>query len=296
MSTERPIETTKFLMPLLGVRLECLDARQGSLTVASGFLRRELGKLYLYTAWHVVTGFDPHDLRIPMELPKRRYLRVALQVSEPRDPGVVVIGGEQSLIVPLYADPTAQEGPLVPLWLQNEQHVPNEFLNRVGIFKPFWHDIVKLELPETLKLSDPQVSDDSWDMPGDIANPTAGDKCFIVGYPYGFSAAMGVKQPTPVVFTRFIASAHIAGARSREFFLDGYGAPGMSGGPVFLERGDRVYLIGIYTGDIYPDHELRTAEKTTALGTVADARMYFWNALNLASAPTKALREDGSPA
>jgi len=296
MSTVPPLETTRFLMPLIGVRLECLDARQSPVTVASGFLRREHGKLYLYTAWHVVTGFDPHDLRIPMELPKRRYLRVSLQASEPRDPGVVVIGCEQSLIVSLYSDPAADGGPLVPLWLQNEQHIPNEFLNRVGIFRPFWHDIVKLELPEALKLSDLQVADDSWNMPGTTTNPTAGDKCFVVGYPYGFSAAMGMNQPTPVVFTRFIASAHIAGSRNKEYFLDGYGAPGMSGGPVFLERDDHIYLIGIYTGDIYPDYEMRKAEKTTALGTVADARMYFWNVLKLVSTPTVALREDGSPA
>jgi hypothetical protein len=38
--------------------------------------------------------------------------------------------------------------------------------------------------------------------------------------------------------------------------IDGIGAPGMSGGPVFIERNQKLILYGIYTGLIYPDYDI----------------------------------------
>ena len=96
------------------------------------------------------------------------------------------------------------------------------------------------------------------------------------------------------MFTRFVASAHIAGLRKFEIFLDGYGAPGMSGGPVFLERGERLFLIGIYTGDVFPDHEV-DREKTTALGTVADIRIMLEGHIAMSAQPGSPLARSGFP-
>jgi hypothetical protein len=267
---------------MLAVRVECLDSAQQPVpyAVATGFLRAdESGQLSLYTCWHVVTGLDPHALSLGFELPKRRFTRLLLQGVDKSRPGIEAIGASQSLVVPLYEDTSATTGPLLQLWEQPDWHVPNEYLNHIGLYLPTWNDVVRLALPAGLALSELQLTNQFSVLPGNVDSPAVGDKCLIVGYPYGFSAA-GLNQPTPVAFTRFIASAHIAGPRKFEFFLDGYGAPGMSGGPVFIERAQSLYLLGIYTGDIFPDHTLHTREKVTAMGTVADLRLTLWGHLS----------------
>ena len=99
-----------------------------------------------------------------------------------------------------------------------------------------------------------------------------GEKLYIVGYPYGYSA-LGTEQPTAIILTRFIAAERIKD-RQTEILLDGPGAPGMSGGPVFIEHDAVLYLLGIYTGLIYPDHVIEKNEKTTALGTMSN--MVLW--------------------
>ena len=50
--------------------------------------------------------------------------------------------------------------------------------------------------------------------------------------------------------------------------LDGPEAPEMSGDPVLLERDHTLWLLGIYTGLIYPVYVIKRNEKTTALGTM----------------------------
>lgn len=287
MTITKPLHVQRFSLSFCGVRIECLDENKNPIpgAVASGFMRREGGKLFLYTAWHVVTDLDPHHINVGFKLPKRRFLRVHLQDAISR-PGSTTIGGFQDVIVPLYLDPKVQEPPLKPTWIQTDRHIPHALLNRVGLFVPFWYDVVKLVLPDTVRVSDMQLVADDQLMNGADSLVCVGDKCLIVGFPYGFSAAIGVNQPTPVVFTRFIASTHIAGERKFEFFLDGYGAPGMSGGPVFVERGEQLFLVGIYTGDIFPDHD-RAREKVTAMGTVADLRLLLWGHIAMSETPSQ---------
>lgn len=296
MSIARPLHFQKGCLPYSAVRVECLDKDQNPIprAVASGFLRRENGTVYLYTAWHVVTGFDPHHIDVGFQLPVRRYLRVATQDVQSRQPGVQVIGGSQSIIVPLYVDTAASVGPLVPMWQQNDQHIPHKLLNNIGLFVPFWGDVVRIALPDSLRISDLQLINSQKIMAGN--EPLVGDKCCVVGFPYGFSAVVGVDQSTPIVLTRFIASTHIEGARKFEFFLDGYGAPGMSGGPVFLECDGNLYLFGIYTGDIFPDYDQFGREKTTALGTVADIRFILAGHVSMSAHPSEPLSASGFPA
>jgi len=60
----------------------------------------------------------------------------------------------------------------------------------------------------------------------------------------------------------------------------------MSGGPAFLERYEHLFLLGVYTGDVFPDHERHTKEKVTAMGTVSDLRMPLWGGWPFVRTPT----------
>jgi hypothetical protein len=280
-----PLHAQRLRLPFVAVRLQALDVNQEPMPgfVASGFIRKVEEQLYLYTCWHVVTGFDRYAIDVGFTLPDRRYLEITLQAADKSHPAVEVVGGSQSLIVPLYED----DGISLPRWEQDKQHVPHALLNNVNIYVPFWHDVVRIRLPEGLAVSDMQVIDETLLFPGNAALISPGDKCLIVGYPYGYSA-FGVKQPTPVALTRFVASDRIEG-RHQQLLLEGIAAPGMSGAPVFVERECDLLLLGAYTGSIYPDHMLHTKEKVTALGTVANLSMHLWNALPMVHIPSEAV-------
>lgn len=223
-----PLYYQRSRLPLVGVRLQVLDADRRPISgrVASGFIRRLQGRLFLYTCWHVVTGFDPNAVRLGFSLPNRRHLLVALQAAEQRSPGMEVVGGLQEMNVPLYDEAVK---PPMPLWEQDDKHIPHIELNATNIYLPFWHDVVRIELPPQLALSEEQLVDEECLFRANSPSVAPGDKCLIVGYPYGFSA-FGPEQPTPVALTRFVASDRIGGRR-QQFLLEGIGAPGMSRGP-----------------------------------------------------------------
>jgi hypothetical protein len=181
--------------------------------------------------------------------------------------------------LPLY---DRSGGKFAPLWFQDEQDVPQGDLNAIGIRVPFWHDAVKLRLPETIRISDLQVIDQG-NCLEHLVDP--GDKVYLVGYPYGYSA-LGEGQPTPIVLTRFIAALRVAD-RQREIVLDGYGAPGMSGGPVFVDTARGLRLLGPYTGLIYPDHVIEQNEKITALGTCCDMTLCWQHSTAMGLRPVK---------
>ena len=227
---------------------------------------KDEGRHFLYTCWHVVTGYDPYNIQVGLEEPKRLFLRIKLQNSEKRQPGVTVIGGKQTSILSLY---DRVELPRKPLWFQDRQHLPHSDLNNINIKVPFWHDAVKLPLSD-LDFVDMQVipDDEKWQ---DLVQ--LGDKVLIVGYPYGFSAA-GLDQPTPIVLTRHIAADQMKGMRM-QVLLDGPGTPGMSGAPVILERADKLWLFGIYTGTVFPDAQLGSNIQGTALGRCCNLSMVF---------------------
>ena len=252
---------------------------------ASGFIRRESERLYLYTCWHVVTGFDPNEIEVGNRLPARQYIKLALQCADQSQPGIEVIGGLQTVVLPLYDSP---KQPARPLWLQDDCHIPHPDLNAIGLHVPFWHDVVKLELPPDVRVSEIQVIDEKR-LNTSLVGPC--DKCLIVGYPYGFSA-FGPDQPTAIVLTRFVASTRIAG-RQEQLLLESIGAPGMSGSPVFIERADDLLLFGIYTGLIYPDHAQKR-EKATALGTVSNISFMLDGLLPLVANPSQPHSSSGS--
>jgi len=192
-----------------------------------------------------------------------------------------VVGGSRSFILPLYDEKGESS---IPLWEQDDQHIPHPLLNRVNIYVPFWHDVVRVKLPAGVMLSDMQLIGGDGFLKGN-APAILGDKCFVVGYPYGYSA-FGQRQPTPVVLTRFVASDRVEG-RHCQLLIDGMAAPGMSGGPVFIERNEDLLLLGLYTGAIYPDHIRHTKEPATALGTVADLTLHLSHGLPMVQFPSK---------
>jgi hypothetical protein len=280
----------RFLLPFKAALLQCLDGNQKPVRngSASGFIRRENDDIFLYTCWHVVSGYDPNDIRIGMAPPDRRYLRVAFQGYEKRQPGVEVVGGSQTLILPLYKPIEDEIGKRrQPLWFQDDAYIPHPDLNGIGLHVPFWHDIVKIRLPSNLQISELQLIDENLLLRSGVV---VGDKCFVVGYPYGFSAK-GSAQPTPLVLTRFVAT-NIAAFRRRDLLLERIGAPTMSGGPVFVERDGVPLLLGAYTGSIYPDYKpdddnKSSNELTTALGTVVDLTSVFAGQLPLVEKPSR---------
>ena len=279
-------------LPRAGALLQCLseDLEPIPNAFASGFVRREADGLWLYTCWHVVTGFDPYDIHVGLHLPNRRHLRVSMQASEVRQPGVEAIGGLQSIVLALY-DTSA--GTVRPRWLQDARHIPHADLNAAGIYVPFWHDLVKLKLPPEVRLSDFQIVDESLLLPDNLGLLAPGDKCMVVGFPFGFSAH-GPSQPAPVALTRFVASDRIANRR-QQLLLESAGAPGMSGGPVFVEQGEDLFLFGIYIGLIYPDHAAGTNERLSALGVVGNLTLSLWNHHPLVELPYDAHTEREPP-
>lgn len=190
---------------------------------ASAFITHERDGYWLYTAWHVVTGMDPYDLKF-RDPPARKRLRIELQDAEDQQEGVKLVGGLQTIELDLY-DSVGR-----PLWLQDKRHSPNADLNAIGIFVPFWHDVAKIRMPDDMRISELlqviQLNECA------AASPQLGDKVYVVGYPYGFSAG-GTDQPTAIALTRFVAS-HVVPGRKRQILLDSAGAPSMSGGPAFV--------------------------------------------------------------
>jgi hypothetical protein len=255
---------SQWTLPLKAVHIQALDEHGEKIpgAFASGFISQEENTYFLYTCWHVVTGYDMHEVihGIGLQVPPKRFaLRVTLQDAIPSGP-TVGIGGRQEITVPLYQ---SKNYPLKPLWYQDPRDVPQADLNTIGIKVPQLFDAIKIPLPKDLRIERIQIITDSqcWTHGAEV-----GTQLFVVGFPYGYSS-LGMSQPTPIVLTQHVAATGLSG-RAMEILLDRPGAPGMSGGPVFVRNQNGLYLLGIYTGIIYPDHVLNSPqrERVTALG------------------------------
>src|ERR1700722_9082401 len=264
------------------VQIRCLDEGRKPLkhASASGFIRIEDGVPFLYTCWHVVTGYDRNDLRVTNALPKRAFLEVFVRDPRQQIEAVPLAREPLSFTIPLY-DESAR--PKRPLWYQDRAHLPHPDLNAIGLCVPSWHDAVKIPLPADVKVSELQLVSDPVLASNNMLTP--GDKIYVVGFPYSFSTvALGLS--TPVVLTRFIAATAVSG-RPRDFLLDSGGAPGMSGGPVFVERQNDIALLGVYTGIIYPALVVERSKKVVALGSCANLSLCWSGSLPLVGEPTE---------
>lgn len=284
MSSGATVAQQRSELSFRSVQLRCLDAGRKPLkhASASGFVRIEDGVPFLYTCWHVVTGYDRNDLRVTNALPKRAFLEVFVQAHQQQSDSTPLAGGLPSFTIPLY-DESAR--PKKPRWYQDRAHLPHPDLNSIGLCVPSWHDAVKIPLPTDVSVSEWQL----------VSNPVlasstalkAGDKIYVVGFPYGCSTG-SVGVPGPVVLTRFVTATAVSG-RPQEILLDSGGAPGMSGGPVFVERDSEIALLGVYTGIIYPDPVIKRNAKVTALGSCTDLSSCWRGSLPLVREPSEAL-------
>ena len=249
------------------VHLQCLNEYQDPIenAFATGFILNEDSGMYLYTCWHVVTGFNMHHIEYETK-PTRKFIELSLQKQEFTSGGETVLGGIKSFTIPLYNHLNK------PNWIQNKQTEEHPELNNIGIKVPQCGDIVKIKLPDNPAISIIQKIEAT-----DVFEPIpfVGSKMYVVGFPYGFSS-LGQHQPRAIVLTRFIAAFTIY-KRPFESLLDGPGAPGMSGSPVFLEDSGKIKLFGVYTGTIYPDNLINQYHQYTQLGTVS--RLSIWHHL-----------------
>ncbi len=248
---------TKYSLSTSAVHLQCLDQHQDPIpnAFASGVIIKEDNKNFLYTCWHVVTGYNPHETSFHEENTKRMFLEVTMMMPESK-PNNERILKKNSFTLPLYNQNKF-------IWMQNEQGRDVAELNKRGLIVPKTHDMVKIEIPNIHNLSILTIEkNETFNY-----HPTVGKKILISGFPYGFSV-LGNKRPEAVILTRNIASIFLLN-RPFDILIDGYGAPGMSGGPVFIKIKGKLMLLGIYTGMIYPDHVIHKKDRITALGTVS---------------------------
>ncbi len=230
------------------LRLSLLDENGNVVSKASGFITEGVRTWqersqkyvpeaqYLHTCWHVVTGINYHDPKTPNRLPNRTHIQVSgTNVSENQ------FGGQKSFTIPLYNSDNS------PAWQQESEDRAHSDLNHIGIKVPLSLDIVRIpiQIPSSQivgwKIGQGDVS---------ICPPLFGEEIFICGYPHGFSA-MG-DTISPVFLKRAIASPLTETWDA--LLLDGAGAPGMSGGPVFQLQNYEWKVIGIYQGVLYPDY------------------------------------------
>lgn len=260
------LDDMRFSLPLKAVFIECLGANDKVRSVGSGFIYKHGTGFYVCTCWHVVTGYNPDDLKVKFP-PDRvaiimHWQGVKLKINKSTHTG------HQSLRIELYDYSTV---PPTPVWLQNESTVQHPDLSAINIRVPALLDLVMIRLPDDIKVSRSQYIDESEKFSDVLL--TVGKKVFLVGYPYGYST-LGRSQPMPVVLTRFIAANMVEKAPTSAL-LDGAGAGGMSGCPVFIENDDQILLAGIYTGSIYPDHIIQENNPVTALGKISVLGMFF---------------------
>jgi hypothetical protein len=272
--TMTALQRQRFMLPHRAALLTIFDANGKQVKVASGFLRLEGVKLFLYTCWHTVTGLDRNTRKLPPtgKWERPSMVRVTVQAYQSLRSGGALVGGSREVALNLYSP----EGK--PLWLQDRQYVPEHDLAGVSLRFPFLHDVVKLPFPDVETMPDALQTDDNAILPSMMVLP--GDTVVVVGYPHGYSA---LATPTPVAITAHVA-AMFSKERHMEFLLDRAGAPGMSGGPVFIEQDAQLWPMGMYTGAIYPDRVVTGVPRVSTLGCCANLTQ-CWSAPELAFVP-----------
>ena len=75
-----PLHFYKMSLNMKAVHVQCLDENQKPINgaYASGFIVQENEHKFLYTCWHVVTGFNMHNIEVGSSLPNRKFLKVNL--------------------------------------------------------------------------------------------------------------------------------------------------------------------------------------------------------------------------
>lgn len=248
-------------------RLTVLNEAEETISHASGFLVEGQGYDYLYTCWHVVTGFDFFAPKVS-DPPKPRFLKIEGLGTRNEEFGSSLgdlITGKIALYLP-DGQPRWEQEPL-------PQHRPHADLNSVGVYVPSSLDVVRipLELPESLH----PVRIPATKAAVPFLLPL--QDLILTGYPYGFSSLDDT--PWPILLKRSVAGSFPNGT---DTLLDAPGSPGMSGGPVWTTD---FMLAGIYRGSRFPDYQAgmrqhHSNDKHAALGIVTVANRFIDQAHN----------------
>lgn len=238
---------------LHAVRIWLLDSKDRPICPATGVIIEDGDGVFLYTCWHVVTGINFLDLKVPHNAwpPSRRKIKYQTQAIETPNPAVVTFGGGVDRVVPLYRE---NDGTFIPLWQQERNSIACPDLAHVGLKVPKFFDLVRIpiqiEQAEEARISIPRSA-----ISKNMIGPSG--KVIVVGYPYGYSIR-GARWPHPVHIMRFVAAEM---SDTLTMLLDAEAAPGMSGAPVFIESkhplpgGNQWDLLGVYTGAVFADAE-----------------------------------------
>lgn len=239
-------------------KIICLDENENEISFATGFIIQEEKDLYLYTCWHVVSGFDYPNPAIPPNSlsvwpPKRRKIKIICGGTKANNYGFHT-SGSKSIICDLYEQDST--GKLKPVWIQGNSCFQNSDLEKVGLFVPLRGDFIKIPIGHHFDADQKELFIKKLNISGG-GKITLADEVLIAGYPYGFSVTGNF--PEPVFIKRNIASSapYIGdGVHNFRLLLDGAGYGGMSGSPVFTLKDNKVALFGIYNGVVFPDYNL----------------------------------------
>jgi hypothetical protein len=254
------------------VKILVLDMDGQKISYATGFLVKETDDVYLYTCWHVLTGFDFFNVQVTNKHwpPQRRKIAISFP-SLTQSENALSSGGKKELEIELYEE---KNGKFKPLWKQERDHRRSPDLNAVGIKVPRYYDFIKIPIGRLLDETERELLPYSKHIIKQ-SNLDIGKSLIIAGYPYGFSV-FGDRSPKPVFLSRTIASDIYFPTKEiygLNILLDGAGFAGMSGCPVFSFDEESVSLVGIYTGCIFPDAESIESKKKNdrmaALGLVS---------------------------
>ena len=266
----------KATLNLKGIHIQCLDENKEIIDKAYGswFIVHENWGYYLYTCRHLVTWIkwiDMNEIEYNTNtLKKRKFLKIYLQDCKSKGWwDVICIGGNQHETLPLYDTNNKA------LWEQNDTGNPEFYLNSADIKVPLWHDVIRIKLPASIQITKPQYIDKENQIFYSI--PLIWDKMYTVGYPYWYSTLDIETQPTPVTLVSFVAW-NVIKNRHSQVLWDRWLSCGMSGSPVFIEHDNKLLLVGVYTGIIYPDHKT-DKELSTALSTISILRIR-WETTN----------------
>jgi len=178
----------RFKTTYKAVQLNCLDPDRNAIDGAygTGVIVEEESGVWLYTCWHLITGFDPARIKIPPETTIRAFLLLRLMSIENDPDSIRQTGDTQIEIVPLYLDDECK----IPAWKQDAEDTPHADLNAAGLKVPKHHDSAKLKVSSKFAKSGLQTVVDTgrWPYTSEIGSPL-----IVVGYPYGYSTTESLR-------------------------------------------------------------------------------------------------------
>lgn len=209
------------------VRVELLSRERTHLAWGSGFFAEINNTKSLFTCFHVVTGYLPSEIPAQPKL-ERRVLRI--------QQGFLNLANSEYDIELYDADGRAK-------W--------SIFSAQSGTEK----DLIPLPISDVVYFNVPDLNVNYFPESSLVEHPPdALTDLAVVGFPFGYSQGELIIKPT------FIKRSKANGRDLNFGLLDGPGARGMSGGAVVWKFKNEFRLVGVYTGELYPEAQEMPSE------------------------------------